>query len=145
MLNEMMAEMFLPQIQEQFLDGMKRMAKGHNVEIDGVQIRLSFSGNDKKPIKYEKCLDWAIVEETTFKTIMDIKVDILGREAMLTGPILEAMMKNGIKHEIPMENFAVFMYSNGKDIGVAIYDKTQLKKTCSVRDLFVEPEPVQEE
>lgn len=133
----MLASMFVPKITKGFLEGLKRIADQNSVSISEVQIRLSFRESEEKPIMYQKCINWEIVSETSYKEIMDIEIDFKMEEAMVTPIICEAMAKNAMELEIMVaSDFSVFLYSDGKTIGAAIYSGSESKKICPVNDLF---------
>jgi len=136
MLGNMIADMFGKKIQKDFIDGISKIAKANNTEIENVQIALKFGESEEHPVKYVKYINWEKQQEITYKQLMDIKIDFLQEEARITPIILNAMGQNAMNFEIMPENFFAFLYTDGKTIGVAIYNGSDKKRICNLMDLF---------
>lgn len=132
----MLGEIFGNKIAKDFIKGIKSIATTQNVEYTNVQIRLTFSGIEDSPIKYERCVNWQPQGETTYKRIMNINMDLLGQEAMVTPVILQSMVKQCQELEIDAEKFSVFLFAKDEQVGVAIFDGGENKKICPISKLF---------
>ena len=132
----MLGEMFGGKIANDFVKGIKSIAKTHEVEYTNVQIRLTFSGIEKSPIKYEKCLEWQPKGEVTYKRIMNINMDLLGQENMVTPIILQSMVKQGEENEIDPSELSVYLFAKDEKIGVAIFKGLTHVKVCPIAKLF---------
>ena len=132
----MLGEIFGPKIAKDFIKGIKSIATTNQVEYTNVQIRLTFSGIEESPIKYEKCIGWQPQGEITYKRIMNINIDLLGQEAMVTPHILQSMVKQCQELEINAEVFSVYLFAQGEQVGVAIYDGGTHKRVCPIAKLF---------
>ena len=132
----MLGEIFGGKIAKDFIKGIKSIATTQNVEYTNVQIRLTFSGIEDSPIKYEKCLNWQPNGEVTYRRIMNINMDLLGKEAMVTPVILQSMVKQCQELEIDAEKFSVFLFAKDEQIGVAIFDGGENKRVCPISKLF---------
>jgi hypothetical protein len=132
----MLGEIFGGKIAKDFIKGIKSIATTQNVEYTNVQIRLTFSGIEDSPIKYEKCLNWQPNGEVTYRRIMNINMDLLGQEAMVTPVILQSMVKQCQQLEIDAEKFSVFLFAKDEQIGVAIFDGGENKRVCPISKLF---------
>jgi hypothetical protein len=67
---------------------------------------------------------------------MNIDMDLLGQEALVTPVILQSMVKQCRELEIDAENLSVFLFSQDEQIGVAIFDGGTKKNICPIAKLF---------
>jgi hypothetical protein len=132
----MLGEIFGGKIAKDFIKGIKSIATTHQVEYTNVQIRLTFSGVEELPIKYERCINWQPQGEITYKRIMNINMDLLGQEAMVTPVILQSMVKQSQELGIDAEKLSVFLFAKDEQVGVAIFDGGENKKICPIAKLF---------
>lgn len=132
----MLGEIFGGKIAKDFIKGIKSIATTQNVEYTNVQIRLTFSGIEDLPIKYEKCMNWQPDGEVTYKRIMNINMDLLGQEAMVTPVILQSMVKQSQELKIDAEKLSVFLFAKDEQIGVAIFDGGENKRVCPISKLL---------
>ena len=132
----MLGEIFGVKIAKDFIKGIKSIATTQNVEYTNVQIRLTFSGIEESPIKYQKCFNWQPDGEVTYRRIMNINMDLLGQEAMVTPVILQSMVKQCRELEIDAEKLSVFLFAQNEQIGVAIFDGGTKKTVCPIAKLF---------
>ena len=87
-------------------------------------------------IKYEKCLEWQPKGEVTYKRIMNITMDLLGQENMVTPIILQSMVKQSEENEIDPMELSVYLFAKDEKIGVAIFKGTTHVKVCPIAKLF---------
>lgn len=132
----MLGQIFGNKIANDFIKGIKSIATIENVEYTNVQIRLTFSGVEDSPIKYEKCINWQLQGEITYKRIMNLNMDLLGQEAMVTPVILQSMVKQSQELEIDAQRLSVFLFARDEQVGVAIFDGGEKKKICPISKLF---------
>lgn len=132
----MLGEIFGNKIANDFIKGIKSIATIENVEYTNVQIRLTFSGVEDSPIKYERCTNWQPQGEITYKRIMNLNMDLLGQEAMVTPVILQSMVKQSQELEIDAQRLSVFLFARDEQVGVAIFDGGEKKKICPISKLF---------
>lgn len=132
----MLGEIFGAKIAKDFVKGIKSIATTQNCDYQNVQIRLTFSGIEEQPIKYEKCVNWQPNGEITYKRIMNINMDLLGQEAMVTPIILQSMVKQTYEFGIDADKLSVYLFARDEQVGVAIYDGGTNKKICPIAKLF---------
>lgn len=133
----MLEQIFIGGIKKDFLKNIQRIAKDMGVNETEIQIRLKFGYTEEKPIEYAICKNYALVKESTFKEIMDVTLDLKGREMMLTPPLYETMKKHCIEAKCDaIEDFSGFLFIHQGQIGVALYNKTHCFKVTEVSKLF---------
>lgn len=133
----MMEQIFIGGIKKDFLKNIKRIANEMGVPEKDVQIRLKFGSTEEKPILYAICKTYALVKESTFKEIMDVTLDLKGREIMLTPPLYETMKNNCIGANCErIEDFSAFLFIHENQIGVAMYNRATVIKVTEVSKLF---------
>lgn len=132
----MLGQIFGNKIANDFIKGIKSIATIENVEYTNVQIRLTFSGVEDSPIKYERCTNWQPQGEITYRRIMNLNMDLLGQEAMVTPVILQSMVKQTQELEIDAQRLSVFLFARDEQVGVAIFDGGEKKKICPISKLF---------
>jgi hypothetical protein len=133
----MMEQIFIGGIKKDFLKNIKRIANEMGVPEKDVQIRLKFGSTEEKPILYAICKNYALVKESTFKEIMDVTLDLKGREIMLTPPLYETMKNHCIGANCErIEDFSAFLFIHDNQIGVAMYNRATVIKVTEVSKLF---------
>jgi hypothetical protein len=131
----MLQDIFIGKVKKDFIKAIKRLNEEHSSE--SIQIRLKFGYVEEKPILYAICHEWNLIKESTYKEIMDVKLDLMGQEGMMTPPLYEAMKKFCIElcdRDIP--NFSAFLFLHGGDVAVAIYNGSNCVKMSRIEDLF---------
>lgn len=133
----MLEQIFIGGIKKDFLKNIKRIAGEMGLQEKEVQIRLKFGATEEKPILYAICKNYALVKESTFKEIMDVTLDLKGREMMLTPPLYETMKKHCIGANCDkIEDFSAFLFIHEEQIGVAMYNRANVIKVTEVSKLF---------
>lgn len=131
----MLQDIFIGKIKKDFIKNINRLGTEH--QSQSIQIRLKFGEREEAPIYYAICKDWKVIKHSNYKEIMDVTLDLMGQEGMLTPPLYEAMKKFCIELcERDIENFAAYLFIHGGDIAVAIYRGTTCVKTSRIEDLF---------
>jgi hypothetical protein len=130
----MLENIFIGKIKKAFLKNIDRIAKKEGEE--SIQIRLKFGERPEEPIYYAICSRFQLLEKSTYKEIMNMKIDILGEEAMVTPVLYEAMKNQCIKYEVNIPDFSAFLFKHNDSVGVAIYNIAERKLLCRIEDLF---------
>jgi hypothetical protein len=132
-----MIDIFISGIKKDFIKNIDRISKELGCDVKSVQIRLKFGTTNEKPILYGICKDYALVKQSTFKEIMDITLDLKGREMIMTPPLYEAMKKYCIEAQCAkIEDFSAFLFNHEGQVAVAMYNGSNCFKVCEISKLF---------
>ena len=132
----MLQEMFGTKIANDFLKGIKRFAHALETEDEKVQIRLTLTQDENRPIVYELCKEWRVERETNYKEIMGIKIDLLNQEGMVVPTIYQMMVYHGQKLSISASNLSAYLFKKGTQVGVAIYDGSNCSKVSPIQEMI---------
>lgn len=130
----MLEDIFISKFKKKFIENIDRIS--HEEKQANIQIRLKFGDKPERPIFYAITKDFALLRQSSFMDVMNIKIDFLGEEKLITPVLYEAMKKQCIKFEINIPNFSAFLFKFKDSIGVAIFDKGERKLLCKIEDLF---------
>ena len=132
----MLSEMFGPKIASDFMKGIERFSDVLKVDDDKVQIRLTLTQDENRPIVYELCKEWRVERETNYKEIMGIKIDLLNQEGMVVPTIYQMMVYHGQKLSISANNLSAYLFKKGTQVGVAIYEGYNCSKVSPIQEMI---------
>lgn len=128
--------MFGPKIASDFMKGIQRFSDVLKVDDDRVQIRLTLTQDENRPIVYELCKEWRVERETNYKEIMGIKIDLLNQEGMVVPTIYQMMVYHGQKLQISASSLSAYLIKKGQQVGVAIYDGSNCVKVSPIQEMI---------
>lgn len=137
-----LSSVFGEKIEKNFIKGISKLSKEYNVPLAQMQIRVTLIDSDTDPVRFQKCIQFVPVENSdiTYREVMDIKFDLINEEAMVKPTLANAMASKGMEMDIAIEDLSIYFYTDGKSVGVVIYDKNEYKKICPIRELLEEKE-----
>jgi len=149
MLHKMIGQAFGPKIERNFINGLKKFASESSVLINEVQVRITPSVvNDQPALIYHKAVNWQVMEEVTFKRIMDLNLDLLNLEANISPAIFQIIAEQSEKLSIEPNMISAWMFlvqqeeASEPTIMVFFYNGTEPVKGYPILELFeTEEEP----
>jgi hypothetical protein len=130
----MLEDIFIGKFKKEFIENINRIS--HEEKEANIQIRLKFGDKPERPIFYAITKDYVLLRQSSFKDVMNIKIDFLGKEGLIVPVLYEAMKKQCIKFGTNIPDFSAYLFKLGDTIGVAIYDKSERKLLCKIEELF---------
>ncbi len=114
--------------------GISKYSKQFGLGKEEVQILVT--SNQSEEVNYMICTKWNPKQKISFKNIMDVKVDILGFEA-LASPFLHKSVEMYAKYyDGAVSEVNLFLFEKNKKIGVAVYLGKTFKETLTLEKQF---------
>lgn len=132
----MLNEIFGPKIANDFKKGIERFSDVLKVDDDKVQIRLTLTQDENRPIVYELCKEWRVERETNYKEIMGIRVDFLNQEGLVVPTIYQMMVYHGEKLSISANNLSACLFKKDVEVGVAIFDGSNCVEVNPIQEMM---------
>ena len=130
--------MLVGTIKNDFINGIGKIAQEKNVNPSEVQIRLTYGESPNNPLKYHTLTKWdaKTLEESTFKKILDLKLDLIGKEGLVVPYILQAMALNMQELGVEPQNFVTYLVLQQETIFACFYDGNKPLKNVPIEKLF---------
>lgn len=94
----MFEEAIINIIKKDFEKGVSAIAREFDAGIEDIQIHMKI--NDSGTLTYSVFKDWKMVRpEVSFKQVMGLKLDVMGKENMLTPVILKMLIEQTIAEQ----------------------------------------------
>lgn len=130
----MFEELFLNQVKADFSKAITKHAQDNGVENKDIQIRIQINENG---LGYSLYKNWNIVKEgLSFNDVLHIRLDVFGKEAMLSPHIYEMLLKQISIYNGSPERFYAFLFEHNKTICVALHNGNEYVRTSPLGDLF---------
>lgn len=130
----MFEEIFLNQVKADFSKAITKHAKDNGVENKDIQIRININ---EEGLGYSLYKNWNLVKENlSFNDVLHIRLDVFGKEAMLSPHIYEMLVKQISIYDAAPERFYAFLFEHNSTICVALHNGTSYVRTCPLGDLF---------
>lgn len=131
----MLDQIFLDLIKADFIKAIGKHAKQAEVGNEEVQIQIKL--DVETGLSYAIYHQWkCTVPKCTFKDVMHFKLDVFGKENILTPHIYELLIKQVELHNANAETFSAFIYERHKTICCALHDGNGYVRNCTLQELF---------
>jgi hypothetical protein len=108
-------------------DGITNFSKVYEAPIEQTQIRVYL--DDDLNVKYDVCKEWLPIKEVTFKEILNVKFDLLQKEALASPVFKKSVLIFAEKYEVGPTEVSVFIFVRKSKTGICIYAKNEHKET----------------
>jgi hypothetical protein len=130
----MLEEFFLNQVKADFSKAIGKHAKELGVENKDIQIRIKIN---EKGLGYSLFKKWGCEkQDCSFNDVMHIRLDVFGKEQMLSPYIYEMLIKQISQYDSDAERFSAFLFEHNKTICCALHNGSDYVRTCPLGDLF---------
>lgn len=130
----MLEEFFLNQVKADFSKAIGKHAKELGVENKDIQIRIQIN---EEGLGYSLFKKWNSEKQNcSFNDVMHIRLDVFGKEQMLSPYIYEMLLKQISHYGSSADKFSAFLFEHNKTICVALHNGSEYVRTCPLGDLF---------
>jgi hypothetical protein len=131
----MLDQVFLDLIKGDFIKAIGKHAKDAQLQNEDIQIRIKIDAEEG--LSYALYNKWKCVKtKCTFKEVMCFKLDVFGKEGMLSPHIYEMLLKQISEHQSDAEKFSVFLFERHKTICCSLHDGNGHVRACPLHELF---------
>jgi len=119
-------------------DGIVRFAKLNAVDNMSLQLMI-FTTDENATPKYKYCVKGVPKEEVSFNQILNLKYDLMNREAIAKPFIQESLLKLSDEYNCKPSDLLVFIYSKDKecsDVGLYVYKDKKPVRKMELKELF---------
>ena len=119
-------------------DGIIRYAQENAVDNLSLQL-LIFTNDENATPKYKYCVEGVPKKEVTFNDILNLKYDLMNREAFAKPFIQESLLKFSDELNCKATDLLIFIYSKDKDcseVGLYLYKDKKPAKKMELKELF---------
>ena len=119
-------------------DGIIRYAQENAVDNLSLQL-LIFTNDENATPKYKYCVEGVPKKEVTFNDILNLKYDLMNREAFAKPFIQESLLKFSDELNCKPMDLLIFIYSKDKDcseVGLYLYKDKKPAKKMELKELF---------
>jgi hypothetical protein len=122
-------------IKGDFIKAIGKHAKDAQLQNEDIQIRIKIDAEEG--LSYALYNKWKCVKtKCTFKEVMCFKLDVFGKEGMLSPHIYEMLLKQISEHQSDAEKFSVFLFERHKTICCSLHDGNGHVRACPLHELF---------
>lgn len=131
----MLDQVFLDLIKGDFIKAIGKHAKDAQLLSEDIQIQIKLDAEDG--LSYALYNKWKCVKpKCTFKDVMCIKLDVFGKEGILSPHIYEMLLKQISVYQSDADKFSAFLFERHKTICCALHDGNGYVRTCLLNELF---------
>ncbi len=112
------------------IDGINNFSKIFNTPTDLTQIRVYL--DEQQTVKYDVCLNWKPEKEVRFKEILNVKLDLLQREALSTPIFKDSVLMFAEKYNVEPTSISVFIFLKTK-VGLCVFNGTKHEETLTLK------------
>lgn len=114
--------------------GISKYSKEFENTKEDTQILVT--SDEGEGVDYTMCNKWNPAKKVSFKDIMNVRVDLLGFEAMASPFLRRSVEMYAKQYEADNSEMNLFIFEKNEKLGIAVYEKTKFKEAISLQKQF---------